>query len=69
MQKIPLPLYDHTTNEIDRRVKALTLEAASLPSGEAKQLLLVEAAKFRAYSEIKRWAARKAPERPRRIDL
>jgi hypothetical protein len=69
MHKIPTPLYDHTTEEIDRRVAALTLEAARMSPGEIKQSLLRQAAKFRAYSEMKRWASQKAPARRKGIDL
>jgi Cu2+-containing amine oxidase len=69
MRKIPTPLHSETAEEIDLKVETLTAEAMGLPSGAARQTLLAEAAKYRAYANIKRWASQRPVERKKRVDL
>ena len=56
MKKIPRANYQ-TAEELDARIKAREAEAASLPSGEARQSILKEVAQLRAYADVKRWLA------------
>jgi hypothetical protein len=56
MKKIPKANYQ-TAEELDARIKAREAEAASLPSGEARQSILKEVAQLRAYADVKRWLA------------
>jgi len=56
MKKIPKATYQ-TAEELDERIKAREADAASLPSGEARQSILKEVAQLRAYAGVKRWLA------------
>ena len=56
MKKLPKANYQ-TAEELDARIKAREAEAASLPSGEARQSILKEIAQLRAYADVKRWLA------------
>jgi hypothetical protein len=50
MKRIPKATYQ-TPNEIAERIKARELEAAQLPPGTARQSVLIEVAKLRAYAD------------------
>jgi hypothetical protein len=59
MKKIPKVTYQ-TPEQIAQRIKERELEASLLPPGAAKQSVLIEVAKLRAYADVKRWLS--APE-------
>ncbi|MDQ8729181.1 hypothetical protein [Bradyrhizobium sp. LHD-71] len=54
MKKIPKANYP-TREDIAERIKARECEASRLPPGPARQSILIEVAKLRAYAEVKRW--------------
>jgi len=54
MKKIPKAVYQ-TPLELAERIRARELEAQMLPAGEARQSVLIEIAKLRAYADVKRW--------------
>jgi hypothetical protein len=56
MKKIPKATYQ-SAEALDARIKAREADAASLPSGEARQSILREVAQLRAYADVKRWLA------------
>jgi hypothetical protein len=56
MKKIPKATYQ-TVSELDAQIRAREEDAASLPSGEARQSILKEVAQLRAYADVKRWLA------------
>ena len=60
MKKIPKASYQ-TPEQIAERIKQREEEAALLPPGPARQAILVEASKLRAYADVKRWLT--GPER------
>jgi hypothetical protein len=56
MKKIPKANYQ-TPEQLADRIKNRELEAALLPPGAARQSVLIEVAKLRAYADVKRWLA------------
>jgi hypothetical protein len=44
-----------TPEQIAERIKEREPEACLLPPGTAKQSVLIEVAKLRAYADVKRW--------------
>jgi hypothetical protein len=56
MKKIPKANYQ-TPEQLADRIKDRELEAALLPPGTARQSVLIEVAKLRAYADVKRWLA------------
>jgi hypothetical protein len=60
MKAIPKATYQ-TPEQLAERIKNRELEAALLPPGDARQSILIEVAKLRAYADMKRWLASPAP--------
>ena len=56
MKHLPKATY-RTPAQIAERIKDRELEAAMLPPGTARQSVLIEVAKLRAYADVKRWLA------------
>jgi hypothetical protein len=56
MKKIPKAYYE-TPDQIAERIKTREQEAAKLPPGTARQSVMIEIAKLRAYADVKRWLA------------
>jgi hypothetical protein len=54
MRKIPKTEYQ-TPEQLAERIKDRELEAALLPPGAARQSVLIEIARLRAYADVKRW--------------
>lgn len=54
MKAIPRSSYP-TPEQLAERIKSRELEAALLPPGAARQSVLIEVAKLRAYADVKRW--------------
>lgn len=63
MRKIPKASYDDV-EQIKQRIDALLQEAGSLPPGMGRQSVLIEAARFQAYADIKNWASVPAQKMP-----
>jgi hypothetical protein len=60
MRKIPKATYQ-TPEEVYRRIQALQAHADEMQPGNARQSVLVETAKLRAYADMKRWASAAKP--------
>ena len=60
MRAIPNATYQ-TPERLADRIKDREQEAAVLPPGAARQSVLIEVAKLRAYADVKRWLASAAP--------
>ena len=54
MKRIAKAVYQ-TADEIEACIKAREEEAARLPPGESRQIILKEIAQLRVYAEAKRW--------------
>ena len=54
MKPIAKAVYQ-TADEIEARIQAREEQAARLPPGESRQIMLKEIAQLRVYSEAKRW--------------
>ena len=50
-----------TPDEIEERIKEREAQVSTIPEGPARQSVLVEIAKLRAYADIKRWLDSRAP--------
>lgn len=44
-----------TPHEIEQRIKEREAQVGTMPEGSARQSVLVEIAKLRAYADVKRW--------------
>lgn len=60
MKKIPKVTYE-TPEQLAERIRDREREAALLPPGAARQSVLIEIAKLRAYADVKRWLASASP--------
>ena len=60
MKKIPKATYE-TPEQLAERIRDREREAALLPPGGARQSVLIEIAKLRAYADVKRWLASASP--------
>lgn len=56
MRKIPIATYQ-TPEEVYARIDELQAQADATQPGMARQSILVDIAKLRAYADMKRWAA------------
>ena len=54
MKAIPKATYQ-TPEQLADRIKDRELDAERLPPGAARQSILIEIAKLRAYADVKRW--------------
>jgi hypothetical protein len=60
MKKIPKATYE-TLEQLAKRIRLRELEAEQIPPGSARQSVLIEIAKLRAYADVKRWLSSAAP--------
>lgn len=56
VKEMPKANYE-TPEQLAARIKERELDASLLPLGAARQSVLIEVAKLRAYADVKRWLA------------
>ena len=56
MREIPKASYDDV-QQIKKRIDVLLQEAENLPPGMGRQSVLIEAARFQAYADVKSWSS------------